>query len=229
MNITLEQVNKMTREEFENNLVERRGDVSLYLEGKYIDCPHDILGRKAHTCLEFCDDCRECWMYHSKYFEFKEDNKEGDKDMFTKKDLKSGMVIKNREGKFFLVVEGTLIESRTFDSLRFYKDDLTNKNSDKLDIMSVWDTNDDEGRYRAIGNLSLVEDSLKPIYERKEIDWSKIPVDTKVLVRDLDTSDWRRRHFAKFVNGKVYAFDNGMTSFTGAGVSKWDEVKLYEE
>ena len=67
--------------------------------------------------------------------------------------------------------------------------------------------------------------------EFKEIvDWSKIPVDTKILVSD-DGEDWIRRYFAKYEGGRVYAFYDGATSFTGSSENLlgWAYAKLYEE
>ena len=66
------------------------------------------------------------------------------------------------------------------------------------------------------------------------IDWSEIPVDTKVLVSD-DGKEWSRRHFAEYKDGKVYCFNNGATSFTAQGSEflsgkvSWEYAKLYEE
>ena len=64
------------------------------------------------------------------------------------------------------------------------------------------------------------------------IDWSKVPVDTKILVRVADHNEWNKRHFAKFENGFIYAWDNGKTSFTSntkASYTSWKQTKLYEE
>ena len=66
----------------------------------------------------------------------------------------------------------------------------------------------------------------------ENVDWSKVPVDTKILVSDYDdTSVWIRRYFAKYEKGIVYAFSDGLTSFTigDAGVCGWKYAKLYEE
>ena len=62
------------------------------------------------------------------------------------------------------------------------------------------------------------------------VDWSKVPVDTKILVSD-DGERWTRRYFAKYENGRVYAFYDGATSFTGSNESLlgWEYAKLYEE
>lgn len=62
------------------------------------------------------------------------------------------------------------------------------------------------------------------------VDWSKIPIDTKILVSD-DGEDWIRRYFAKYEDGRVYAFMEGTTSFTvyNEGICDWEYAKLYEE
>ena len=69
--------------------------------------------------------------------------------------------------------------------------------------------------------------------EFKEIiDWSEIPVDTKLLV-SRNGEDWYRRYFAKYENDRVYCFDSGATSFSvqngNLDISAWEYVKLYEE
>lgn len=64
----------------------------------------------------------------------------------------------------------------------------------------------------------------------KPIDWSKVPIDTKILVKLQGDNYWDNRHFAKFENGKVYAWVNGTTSFTANGeLTEWDFAKLAEE
>ena len=65
-------------------------------------------------------------------------------------------------------------------------------------------------------------------YEPK-VDWTKVPVDTKVLVRDYEEENWTKRHFAKYEDGKIYVYDGGKTSFTTNSVSSWRYNKLYKE
>ena len=61
------------------------------------------------------------------------------------------------------------------------------------------------------------------------VDWSKVPVDTKILVSD-DSERWYRRYFAKFINGRVYAFPYGRASWTsGDSNTVWEYAKLAEE
>lgn len=66
-------------------------------------------------------------------------------------------------------------------------------------------------------------------YEPK-VDWSKVPVDTKVLVKDLNEEDWKKRHFSKYEGGKIYTYPNGTSSFTNDGETiSWNYCKLYKE
>ena len=66
-------------------------------------------------------------------------------------------------------------------------------------------------------------------YKEPEPDWSKVEVDTPILVRDFEGSDWFRRHFAKYENGTVYAWDGGDTSWSGGDVmTDWKYAKLAE-
>lgn len=63
------------------------------------------------------------------------------------------------------------------------------------------------------------------------IDWSKVPVDTPILVRDFETSQWEKRHFAFFKNGRVHAWDSGTTSWTCGqhkNTMSWIYAKLEE-
>ena len=65
-------------------------------------------------------------------------------------------------------------------------------------------------------------------YEPK-VDWTKVPVDTKILVRDYEEENWAKRHFAKYEDGKIYVYDGGKTSFTTNSVSSWRYSKLYKK
>ena len=39
-------------------------------------------------------------------------------------------------------------------------------------------------------------------YKEPEIDWSKVKVDTPILVKRSKEAEWERRYFAKFEDGK---------------------------
>ena len=66
----------------------------------------------------------------------------------------------------------------------------------------------------------------------EQVDWSKVKVDTPILVRDYEDASWLKRHFAKYENGKVYAWYDGATSWTIENkteqILSWKYVKLAE-
>ena len=65
----------------------------------------------------------------------------------------------------------------------------------------------------------------------EKVDWSKVPVDTKVLV-SKDNEIWHRRYFAKYEDGVVYCFTYGVSSFSTDDISDvvaWEYAKLYQE
>lgn len=72
-----------------------------------------------------------------------------------------------------------------------------------------------------------LEEECKP-----EVDWSRVPVDTPILVKNDRSSDkWLKRHFAYCYDNEVYAWKNGMTSYTSQKVpaSVWQYAKLYKK
>ena len=67
-------------------------------------------------------------------------------------------------------------------------------------------------------------------YVEQPVDWSKVPVDTPILVRDEDEEKFKKRHFAKYANEKVYAWNMGTTSWSADEncVTTWNCAKLAE-
>ena len=81
--------------------------------------------------------------------------------------------------------------------------------------------------YQMIWLLKDYEEIEEP--KEPEIDWSKIKVDTPILVRDSKDSKWLRRYFAKYEDEKVYAWLGETTSYDACGqVAKWKYAKLAE-
>lgn len=62
-----------------------------------------------------------------------------------------------------------------------------------------------------------------------EIDWSKVPIDTPVLVKHRENAEWIERYFAGYMWGKVCAFDNGSTSEDFKVITPWKYAKLAEQ
>ena len=68
-------------------------------------------------------------------------------------------------------------------------------------------------------------------YEEPETDWSKVEVDTPILVRTVEWAEWARRYFAKYEDGMVYVWNLGRTSWSATydkDVSAWPYAKLAE-
>lgn len=68
-------------------------------------------------------------------------------------------------------------------------------------------------------------------YKEPEVDWSKVKVDTPILVKDILKSEWIKRYFAKYENGRVYAWKEGKTSWSiedKIGTLCWKYAKLAE-
>lgn len=96
---------------------------------------------------------------------------------------------------------------------------------------------DGRTRYLIKGFSSLIFDDcglgrLNQINsEEPEVDWSKVPVDTPILVTDAAEPVWNRRYFAKYENGMVYAWLDGETSYTADNddyILEWNYAKLAE-
>lgn len=91
------------------------------------------------------------------------------------------------------------------------------------------------------GGLTNIRFNLYKLYTLKDIleldfrkfynvDWSKVEVDTKILVSN-DYIRWYHAHFAKFEDNTIYTFSNGATSFTYgySAFEPWKYAKLYGE
>lgn len=63
-------------------------------------------------------------------------------------------------------------------------------------------------------------------YVEPSVDWSKVAVDTPILVRDNIFCKWIKRYFAKYENGRVYVWNGGATSWTCDRCTSWKLAKL---
>lgn len=82
---------------------------------------------------------------------------------------------------------------------------------------------------RMLQMMWLLEDYEEP--KEPEVDWSKVKVDTPILVKDSKNGMWMRSHFAKYENETVYAWSDGCTSWTlydHTYVTPWNYAKLVE-
>lgn len=105
-------------------------------------------------------------------------------------------------------------------------DTHTNKVVDCIDI-------DCEDKFNISNNGWGMEKWLDSEYvepEKEEVDWSKVPIDTKILV-SADKINWYRRYFAGIdtrTNERLAWFD-GATSWANRSARAWKYVKLYKE
>ena len=138
-----------------------------------------------------------------------------------KRELRNGMSLKMRNTYKFLIlnseiyletIDGYEYSNKLNHFLSSYNNDMTNLDDDKYDIIEV---------YNIDGKL---------IWERDEIDWSKVPKDTKVLVKNKTDKLWYPRYFVEYKNGKYNTYINGSTSWSPDDFpEEWDYCKLVEE
>lgn len=83
---------------------------------------------------------------------------------------------------------------------------------------------------RMLMSIWLMDEYKEP--EEPEVDWSKIPIDTKIYVKDNIHDNWTKRYFARYEEGKIYAWNSGYTSWSAYGeddATYWKYAKLAEE
>ena len=127
-----------------------------------------------------------------------------------KSDFKNGMHVKLRNGSIREYYKGYFIgvEYNELGYIDFYDIDLKHDTESELDIMKVFD-----------------EDN-NTIWEREEVDWDKVPVGTKVFCSDDN----------KKFTSKIYYFikyENGQNLFTVLREDRtyfsWNYCKLAEQ
>lgn len=79
-----------------------------------------------------------------------------------------------------------------------------------------------------------VENHIKKVmtfetFSEPEIDWAKVEKDTLIEVRENGERPWDRRYFAKYQDGKIYAYLDGRTSKTESQIIDWEFARLAEE
>ena len=83
-------------------------------------------------------------------------------------------------------------------------------------------------------NNGAIKEWANSEYVEPPVDWSKVAVDTPILVRDNNEQDWRKQHFAGYKNGRILTWSGGRTSWTSAitptikVIHHWNQGKLAE-
>ena len=88
----------------------------------------------------------------------------------------------------------------------------------------------DYGKPSCEGSEYKFREWLNSEYVEPPVDWSKVAVDTPILVRDFVGGEWERRYFAKYEDNTVYAWENGATSWSAhrSNITDWKFAKLAE-
>ena len=151
--------------------------------------------------------------------------------MFSKEDIKPGMLVElsvcgEKELHYVTLYKDGMVlidKKGCFIYLKCFNYDLSEKN-DKIKITKVYGLSE----YASRSLEFSTEDRELLWISKDEIDWNKVEVDAKVLVRYKPYDEWEKRYFAKYVDGKVYVFKEGKTSWNSIGIEHWQETKLYE-
>ena len=110
------------------------------------------------------------------------------------------------------------------DEIRGYKGTRFCKDFVKPNILKLDDcTNVGCARCKMLQMIWLLED-----YKEPEVDWSKVEVDTPILVKDSEDEKWNKQHFAECDGKVVCAWLGGKTSWTEDCVMGWKYAKLAE-
>ena len=113
------------------------------------------------------------------------------------------------------------------DKIKEYKDkDFCNDFVKPHILKSRGCTNTSCDQCKMLQTIWLLEEYEE--HKEPEIDWSKVEVDTPILVRDSEDSRWIKRYFAKYENETIYAWDSGCTSWSAYGLTEWAYAKLAE-
>ena len=130
-----------------------------------------------------------------------------------KSELQNLALLELRNGKRVRFVGNTFIaEDLEVLGEDFFDEDLLQTyGGTEEDIIKVYD---DEG-----GQINAT-----PIWERQEIGWDKVPVGTKVSVRNSNNENWKARCFYKSHREDFYVIDEGLFR-----IEKYKLCKLAEE
>ena len=87
------------------------------------------------------------------------------------------------------------------------------------------------GEYYAVLTIHYTHKQLVDMEFEEYVDWSKVPIDTKILVWNKVSKQKEKRHFAGIddATGQVKAWNVGRTSFTTAMWNTWDYAEFYIE
>lgn len=126
-----------------------------------------------------------------------------------------GMNIQLKNGTWYFVSHNkeSLIKEKNYRiPLKSYDSNLSH-----IEGMEQWDISS------VVINLN---GTTWRIWERKKVDWSKVPKDTRVFVRDSTDKEWKKAHFALYDKGTFYVYQEGMSSWTAEKIYPYRYCEL---
>lgn len=159
---------------------------------------------------------------------------------FTKSDLKTGDIIVTKEKGNVILIGNRFKKFEHLNNIKGvtninnYNDMLeedTHTHVDKCTIEKVYRIKD--GYNYSLKEIieELPETNVELVWEReKEIDWTKVPSYTKVLVKDYHEDLWKRAYFVSRYDGYYKAtFHDEFTNIDNEKYNLWDEIKFFNE
>ena len=86
--------------------------------------------------------------------------------------------------------------------------------------------------YEQVDNISIDEDWQDSLYEVKDGISTKVIIyekDQKVLVRNHELQNWKRRYYSHYENGRHRVFMDGTTSWSKTNTVSFNQIKPYIE
>ena len=152
------------------------------------------------------DGRRNKWFIHPKHLELvKEENKQ-----MTKKDLKSGMTVKLRNGDVCLVINDFITDANSFMYFKDFTDNLVCTDGfTKLDIVEVYQFTNPVTKLHVntlTNLLNLEKTGMKLLWKRQEL--PKLSSAELVILKNLDK---KCKWIARDVDGGLYVFSTKPT------------------
>ncbi len=138
-----------------------------------------------------------------------------------KSDLKDGMVVELRNGIICIVIGEKMLDSRSHQSFNDYDEDLISHKHSAFDVIKIYE----DKRMDCLCDI-YINSRLKMLWQRYEIDWSKVPVGTKVLVSDNE-NNWYEHLFINYIHDEEFKFK--AVDIKSRQIHNWKYCKLAEE
>lgn len=134
---------------------------------------------------------------------------------FSKGDLRTGMIVKFKNGEMAILIGADFVKKHEvigweyYASTLDYEEDLTDAFLDRRSIVEVYSFNERCYIKDVLITIYMLDELIEKSYveliwkrERKIDWWNKVPMWTKVLVRNNNEEEWMKAYF-------LYEADNG--------------------